>query len=107
MKMVWEMDGRRSCLQFNPYRTDIKQKEQTYIFSPFRIYLDFRAKANRELLLPGMRTYGGMRLSIHEYDTPYEIRKGKTKNDVLYRRFAVEPGVKHKYYMDHHEVMYP
>ena len=36
LKLVWQMDGSRSCVQFNSYHPNRTPRAQTTVFSPFR-----------------------------------------------------------------------
>ena len=77
LKLVWQIYGRRSCLQFNSYHPDKKPREQTVIYSPFRIYIDQRAKFSKALFAPGVKRYRRITLYIHPWGTPHEMYLGK------------------------------
>ena len=77
LKLVWQMYGGQSCLQFNSYRPDKKPRAQTRMYSPFRIYIDQRAKFSKALFAPGVRRYRRINLYIHPWGTPHEMYFGK------------------------------
>ena len=92
LKLVWQIYGGRSCLQFNSYDPMKKPREQTVIYSPFRIYVDQRATFNKDLFSPDMYRYRRMSLYIHPWGTPHHMYWGKTKNTVLFDRWRMDPG---------------
>ena len=77
LKLVWQMYGGRSCIQFNSYHPDRKPRAQTVVYSPFRIYIDQRAKYNKDLFAPGVYRYRRITLYIHPWGTPHEMYLGK------------------------------
>ena len=104
LKLVWQIMGAQSCLQFNSYSPIRIPREQTKAYSPFRVYLDVRAKENGIFFPPGVYRYRRMVLYIHPYGTPHEIYYGKDGNDVFMERLYVYPGTLHKFRMSFHEV---
>ena len=104
LKLVWRYSGQHSCLQFNSYHPNKTPREQSVIFSPFRVYLDVRAKFNKDFFAPDMYRYHRMTLNVHPWGIPHEIHMGKSRNTVLIDKKQLQPGGKHQFYMDHHVI---
>ena len=104
LKLVWTMDGRHACLQFNTYNPQKQQKHQDVIFSPFRVYLDLRARMNRGLVRRGLLRYRKCMIRIHDYGQPHHIVHGRGRNTKLIDSASINPGYKYVLQLDRKEV---